>query len=50
MKIHVIDQSKCTKCGKCYDVCPFNAVQKISGEKVPSPIPENERLIKRVRN
>lgn len=51
MKIHVIDQSKCTKCGTCYDMCPpkFRAVQKISGEKVPSPIPEEERLIKRLR-
>jgi len=50
MKIHMIDQSKCTKCGTCYDVCPptFRAVQKISGEPVPLPIPEEERLIKRV--
>jgi NADH:ubiquinone oxidoreductase subunit F (NADH-binding)/(2Fe-2S) ferredoxin/Pyruvate/2-oxoacid:ferredoxin oxidoreductase delta subunit len=50
MKIHMIDQSKCTKCGTCYDVCPpkFRAVQKISGEPVPPPILEEERLIKRV--
>jgi NADH-quinone oxidoreductase subunit F len=50
MKIHMIDQSKCTKCGTCYDVCPpaFSAVQKISGEPVPPPILEEERLIKRV--
>ena len=50
-KIHVIDQSKCTKCGTCYDMCPpkFGAVQKISGEKVPSPIPEEERLVKRLK-
>jgi NADH:ubiquinone oxidoreductase subunit F (NADH-binding)/(2Fe-2S) ferredoxin/Pyruvate/2-oxoacid:ferredoxin oxidoreductase delta subunit len=50
MKIHMIDQSKCTKCGTCYDVCPpkFRAVQKISGEPVPLPIPEEERLIKRL--
>jgi NADH-quinone oxidoreductase subunit F len=50
MKIHVIDQSKCTKCGTCYDVCPpnFRAVQKISGEPVPLPLPEERRLIKRV--
>jgi NADP-reducing hydrogenase subunit HndC len=49
MKIHVIDQSKCTKCGTCYDMCPprFGAVKKISGEPVPPPIPEEERLIKR---
>jgi NADP-reducing hydrogenase subunit HndC len=35
--VHVIDQTKCTKCGVCFDVCPprFNAVKKISGEPVP---------------
>ncbi|MBK5134216.1 4Fe-4S binding protein, partial [Candidatus Bathyarchaeota archaeon] len=51
MKIHVIDQSKCTKCGTCFDMCPpkFGAVQKISGKKVPPPIPEEERLVKRLR-
>lgn len=51
MKIHVIDQSKCTKCGTCYDMCPprFSAVKKISGEPVPPPIPEEKRLIKRLR-
>lgn len=50
MKIHMIDQSKCTKCGTCYEVCPpaFRAVQKISGEPVPPPILEEERLIKRL--
>jgi NADH-quinone oxidoreductase subunit F len=48
-KIHVIDQSKCTKCGTCFEVCPpkFRAVQKISGEPVPPPIPEEQRFIKR---
>jgi len=51
MKIHVIDQSKCTKCGTCYDMCParFGAVKKISGEPVPSPIPEEKRLIQRAK-
>ena len=51
MKIHVIDQSKGTKCGTCYDMCPprFGAVTKISGEAVPSPIPEEQRLIKRAK-
>ena len=48
-KIHVIDQEKCTKCGTCFEVCPprFGAVKKISGEPVPSPIPEEDRNINR---
>lgn len=47
--IHVIDQDKCTKCGTCFEVCParFGAVAKISGEPVPSPIPEEARIIVR---
>ena len=46
-KIHIVDQKKCTKCGTCFEVCPprFSAVKKISGEPVPSPIPEEERII-----
>ncbi len=46
-KIHVVDQEKCTKCGTCFEICPprFGAVKKISGEPVPSPIPEEERII-----
>jgi len=37
--VHIIDQSKCSKCGTCLDVCPtkFNAVVKVSGEKVAVP-------------
>jgi NADH-quinone oxidoreductase subunit F len=48
-QIHVIDQEKCTKCGTCFEVCPprFGAVKKISGEPVPSPIPEEARVIAR---
>ena len=48
-KIHVIDQEKCTKCATCFEVCPsrFSAVKKISGEPVPAPIPEEERIIAR---
>jgi NADP-reducing hydrogenase subunit HndC len=48
-KIHMIDQEKCTKCGICFEVCPprFGAVQKISGEPVPPPIPEDARIIVR---
>ncbi len=46
-KIHIVDQEKCTKCGTCFEVCPprFDAVKKISGEPVPSPVPEEERVI-----
>ncbi len=48
-KIHIIDQAKCTKCGTCFEVCPpaFRAVQKLSGEPVPPPIPEDKRWIKK---
>jgi len=48
-QIHVVDQEKCTKCGTCFEVCPsrFEAVKKISGEPVPSPIPEEARIIVR---
>jgi ferredoxin len=48
-QIHVIDQDSCIRCGTCYDACPtrFDAVQKIVGEPVPSPIPEALRTIVR---
>ncbi len=48
-QIHVIDQEKCIKCGTCFEACPprFGAVQKISGEPAPPPIPEEERTIVR---
>jgi len=48
-RIHVIDQGKCTKCGTCFEVCParFGAVNKISGQPVPAPIPEDARTIVR---
>ena len=46
-RIHVIDQDKCTKCGTCLDACPkaFGAVRKISGEPVPAPLSEAQRLL-----
>ncbi len=46
-KIHIIDQEKCTNCGTCFEVCPskFGAVTKISGEPVPPPVLEEERMI-----
>jgi len=48
-QIHVIEQEKCIKCGTCFDACPprFGAVKKISGEPVPTPIPEEKRTIAR---
>ena len=44
--IHIIDQDKCTNCGTCLEVCPpkFGAVVKFSGEPVPPPIPEEQRV------
>ena len=47
--VHVIDQSKCIKCGTCIEVCParFRAIKKISGEPVPASIPEEARVIQR---
>jgi F420-non-reducing hydrogenase iron-sulfur subunit len=48
-QIHVIDQASCIKCGSCFESCPqrFDAVQKIVGEIVPPPIPEDQRTIVR---
>jgi F420-non-reducing hydrogenase iron-sulfur subunit len=48
-QIHVIDQEKCIKCGTCLEVCPtkFGAVQRISREPVPPPMPEEKRTIVR---
>ena len=48
-RIHVIDQEKCIKCGTCLEACPprFGAVMEITGEPVPSPIPEEERMVVR---
>lgn len=49
-QIHVIDQDKCTKCGACFDVCParFGAIKKVSGEPVPAPLAEKERVLVKV--
>ena len=48
-RIHVIDQDKCIRCGTCLEACPprFGAVQKISGESVPPPVPEDQRALVR---
>ena len=47
--IHIIDQDKCTKCGTCLEVCPprFDAVTKLSGVKVPEPIPQETEVIRK---
>ena len=47
--IHIIDQDKCTKCGTCLEVCPprFDAVTKLSGVKVPEPIPRETEVIRK---
>ena len=45
-QVHVIDQSKCTKCGACLEVCPprFAAVAKFSGKPVPAPVAAGTRI------
>ena len=44
---HVIEQEKCTKCRRCFEVCPsrFDAVRRLSGEPVSLPIPQEARVI-----
>ena len=48
-RIHAIDQDLCIRCGTCLEACPpkFGAVQEISGEPVPQPIPEDKRTLVR---
>jgi Fe-S-cluster-containing hydrogenase component 2 len=50
-RIHVIDQDQCIKCGTCFEACPprFGAINEISGQPVPPPIPEEERTLVRKR-
>lgn len=47
--VHVIDQDLCIKCGTCFEACPdrFSAVQKLSGQPVPAPPSEEQRVIAR---
>jgi MinD superfamily P-loop ATPase len=37
-RIAVIDQDKCVKCGKCVDVCRFNAIPIINSQYVVQPL------------
>ena len=48
-QIHVIDQSKCTRCETCLEVCPtrFGAVIKLSGMKVPEPVLEGTKVVRK---
>jgi len=50
-QVHVIDQSKCTKCGTCYEVCPprFNAVIRLSGEPIPAAPSAKQRTLVTVK-
>jgi NADP-reducing hydrogenase subunit HndC len=48
--VHVIDQTTCTKCGECMEICPpkLSAVVRLSGKEaqaiqsLPAPIPVRE--------
>jgi NADH-quinone oxidoreductase subunit F len=44
-QVHWIDQEKCIKCGTCYEICSFHAVEKLSGE----PIPPEQKEMKPIR-
>jgi NADH-quinone oxidoreductase subunit F len=46
--VHIVDQVKCTKCGTCFEVCParFGAVTRLSGVRVPKPVPAGTKMIR----
>jgi len=50
-RVHVIDQDQCIKCGSCLAVCPsrFSAVKKITGQPVPPDLPEEKRVLERIK-
>ena len=39
-ELHVLDQSKCVRCGVCYDVCNFNAISILSGAEIREKLGE----------
>jgi len=45
-QVHWIKQEKCIKCGTCYEVCNFDAVEKLSGEHLP-PAPKGMKPIRK---
>jgi F420-non-reducing hydrogenase iron-sulfur subunit len=50
-RIHVIDQDQCIKCGSCLAACPsrFGAVNTIVGQPVPPAMPEEKRVLERIK-
>jgi NADH:ubiquinone oxidoreductase subunit F (NADH-binding)/(2Fe-2S) ferredoxin/Pyruvate/2-oxoacid:ferredoxin oxidoreductase delta subunit len=46
-QVHWINQEKCEKCGICYEVCKFDAVKKLSGEKIPPKPPKRMKPIRK---
>jgi NADH:ubiquinone oxidoreductase subunit F (NADH-binding)/(2Fe-2S) ferredoxin/NAD-dependent dihydropyrimidine dehydrogenase PreA subunit len=47
--VSVIDQTKCTKCGACFESCPprFSAITKLSGVPVPDPVPSGTQVVRK---
>jgi NADH-quinone oxidoreductase subunit F len=39
-QLHVLDQSKCVRCGVCYDACNFNAISILSGTEIREKLGE----------
>jgi NADH-quinone oxidoreductase subunit F len=39
-QLHKLDQSKCVRCGVCYDACNFNAISILSGAEIREKLGE----------